>query len=735
MARGPHQQLYVWRHGLPRVQRRTASVIFLAARHFHESPRAQFLFGVKKFFNRNCQIPTTKKVENTAVYFGRVRKDEYKWMEDGEITNIIEYLNAERQYTNCYMKDTKGLQRSLVNEMRRKCVVNQVLPSLTTRIQEYEYYTEATASGPMYYRRQLGQGKAQLLLDSGELAKDGMSVRKVGPSPEHKRFAYLVEQNGMEYGTLYISDLGRDPSPADVIENVFNFAWSGDERTVYYTKPDDQLRPFQVFAHQIGRAQEDDLLVYQEDDSNYFLDVSVTKDHQYVTINANSLGGISEVMLVDAFHDFERFPKPKLQIVEPRSTGIEYYVDHHENQFFIVTNADDAVNFKVVRAPNDRPNKKYWRDLISIQPDEKIDDVDIFKNFIVIYGKRQGLSFIKSHDLSTNTFHEIPLPEEICVASPGFTCYSPFSHEATYDYDMKTHKFTYSRIEDIYNFNRNHFTCTRTHATSADGKKIPITLISKKGLKRDGRNPVQLHVYGAYGANLEPVFRIETFPLLDRGWIIGLAHVRGGGELGRNWYEDGKLMRKHNSFNDFVAATEHLIHEGYTSPKLMTAIAASAGGLVLGTVLNRRPDLFRAMILRVPFVDPLSCMLNPNLPLTQVEYTEWGNPLETARVYQYLSDYAPYDNIPVESPQLSDMPAILVTTGLRDQRVPPWQPLKWTARLRSRIPKFYDNPEARSSLLLKAEDGGHFGASNDQQSRIEELAFELAFLLKHTKNK
>ncbi|KAK9765805.1 hypothetical protein K7432_005564 [Basidiobolus ranarum] len=194
-------------------------------------------------------------------------------------------------------------------------------------------------------------------------------------------------------------------------------------------------------------------------------------------------------------------------------------------------------------------------------------------------------------------------------------------------------------------------------------------------------------------------------------------------------------MRKHNSFNDFVDATEHLINEGYSTPGLMTAIAASAGGLVLGTVLNRRPDLFRAMILRVPFVDPLSCMLNPNLPLTQVEYTEWGNPLDTARVYEYLSDYAPYDNIPEETTKLSNMPAILVTTGLRDQRVPPWQPLKWTARLRSRIPKFYNNPQSQSSLLLKAEDGGHFGASNDQQGRIEELAFELAFLLKHTKNK
>ncbi|KAK9721866.1 hypothetical protein K7432_003095, partial [Basidiobolus ranarum] len=561
----------MWRYGLPRVRQRAiiAGVTLVKPRPFHSLSETQFLFGVRKFFNRNCEIPTTKQVENTTTHFGNIRKDEYKWMENGEITNMIEYLNAERRYTNCYMKDTKSLQRSLVSEMRRKCVVNQVLPSLTTRIQGYEYYTEATASGPMYYRKQAGQGKPQLLLDSTELAQEGMSVRKVGPSPEHNMFAYLVEQNGMEYGTLCINDLEKNSMPADTIENVFNFAWSGNERTIYYTVPDDQLRPFQVYAHQIGTTQEEDLLIYQEEDSNYFLDVSVTKDHQYITINANSLGGISEVMLLNAFHDFTRFPKPKLHIVEPRSTGIEYYVDHHENQFFIVTNADDAVNFKVVRAPNNHPNKKYWTDLISIQPDEKIDDVDIFQNFIVIYGKRQGLSFIKSHDLSTNTFHEIPLPEEICVASPGsnveyetnvvrFTCYSPFSHEATYDYDMKTRQFTYRRIEDIYNFNRNHYTCTRTHATSADGKKIPITLIYKKGVKRDGSNPVQLHVYGAYGANLEPVFRIETFPLLDRGWIIALAHVRGGGELGRSWYEDGKLMRKHNSFNDFVDATEHL---------------------------------------------------------------------------------------------------------------------------------------------------------------------------------
>ncbi|KAI8987393.1 prolyl oligopeptidase [Mycotypha africana] len=450
-----------------------------------------------------------------------------------------------------------------------------------------------------------------------------------------------------------------------------------------------------VYAHRIGTDQLQDILVFEELDDTVFVDITSSKDGKYVNINANTLNS-SEVRVLRADHDLKDNQKPDMRLIEPRTPGVEYYVDHHDDNFYILTNADDAINFKLVQATDYAFKRKDWSDVIKMRPTEKIEDVDLFKNHVVIYGRKDGLPMILCHNLQTGKTHEVPLPEKFCVLSPGtnlefdtdtfrFSVTSPFMHESTYEYNMSTQKLHPVRVQNVQSI-----------------------------------NPVLMRSYGAYGTSTDIDFRVEQFPLIERGWVIALAHV---------------------SFKDFISVAEHLVHHKLTSPDYLAAMGTSAGGLLVGAMFHMRPTLFKALVLRVPFVDPLSAMLNPELPLTQVEYPEWGNPTKDPKAYQLIQSYSPYENINLSlfsKNKDKRLASLFVTGGMKDQRVAYWQPLKFVARLRYLLSqqqnrKLLDNEsvnEYNKNILLKMDlDRGHFGGNSEQDSRLSDVAEEIAFLI------
>ncbi|KAF9178174.1 hypothetical protein BGZ50_008016 [Haplosporangium sp. Z 11] len=628
--------------------------------------------------------------------------------------------------------------------------------------------------------------KEEVLLDSAYLPEN-VNIKKVLLSTGHHIFSFLTLEEGEELGSLHFRDLSRGEPFEEVLEDVFNFVWGNDNKTVYYTKSTDVLRPYQVWAHKVGTPQEADVLVYQEDDDSIFVDVGSTKDQRFVTINGNSLSS-SEVRVIDAGHDFSTGKLPEMRVIAPREEGVEYYVDHHDNHYYILTNANPKKNFRVMRANQSSPNRESWVELMEAKDGEKIEDVDIFRNFMVIYAKRDALPVVTCYHFETGAVHEVPLPEQFCTISAGvnldydtdsfqFTLNSPYAHEATYEYDMASRVMTPLRVHPIHRFDRSKYTCTRITVNAEDGEaKIPVTLLHRKDMQLNGRNPTLMRSYGAYGVPTDIDFRVEHFPLLERGWIIALAHVRGGSELGTLWYHQGKLENKRNTFTDFINVAEHLIQAGYTNPRRLTASGVSAGGLLMGAVCNMRPDLFRAMIMNVPFLDPMTTMLDPKIPLTKVEYLEWGNPAESGRMYDYMASYAPYDTIPeynseeqnmerkqridrqrqqmaaetstemsadssdvAESDQMtvstyppppitSRRPALMISCGERDQRVDYSQSTKFVARLRSRLEPWYGPEGKEVCVMMIDENRGHFG-NGFQDDRVKNWAREVVFLL------
>ncbi|ORZ14719.1 prolyl oligopeptidase family-domain-containing protein, partial [Absidia repens] len=443
----------------------------------------------------------------------------------------------------------------------------------------------------------------------------------------------------------------------------------------------------QVYAHRIGTEQTEDILIYEETDNTAFVDITCTKDSKYITINSNSLSS-SEIRVIAASFvpgANQNHAPPPLLLIEPRQPGLEYYVDHHNDSFYILTNVDGAVNFKLVKAPDGKTSRNHWKDIITMGSTEKIEDVDLFQNHIVIYGRRDGLPVILCHDLIQQETHQVTLPIDFCVITPGsnlefntdifrFSVTSPFMHESTYEYDMQKRTLYPVRVQPI------------------------------RQMKKNGRNPVLMRSYGAYGVTTDPEFRIEHFPLLERGWVIALAHVR---------------------FKDFISVADHLVDSKISSPETMAAMGTSAGGLLVGGMAHMRPDLFKALVLRVPFVDPLSSMLNPDLPLTQVEYPEWGNPSNDPKAYEWIKDYSPYENVGIKKTGSECGPSIYLTAGMKDQRVNYWQPLKFMARLRDVFGQQQDR-----ALLLKVDlDRGHFGGHSEQEARLSEAAEQVTFLI------
>lgn len=669
--------------------------------------------------------PRAKAVPKADTLHGDIRIDPYAWLKQRDNPDVIGYLQAENDYTEKVMKPTRRLQRKLYREMVSR--IKETDLTVPVKHDNFFYYSR-TEKGKQYriHCRKEGSLDApeQVLLDENRLArrKDYFRVGGFSVSPDHRLLAYSTDTRGSELFTLVIKDLDTGDLLPDVIaDTYYDVEWANDNATVFYTVQDEAKRPFQVFRHRLGSSQSDDELVYHEADERFRVSLSRTKDERFILLTVQS-ETTTEIRFLPADD-----PGKEFTLIQPRQHKMEYDVVHHNNRFFIRTN-DDATNFRIMTAPDDNPSRENWTELIPHRKSVKIDGMDIFTGHLVLYERENGLRTIEIMDLETGQTHGVDFPEPAYAVWPGrnpefeshvlrFHYTSMVTPRSVYDYDMITGERTLmKRVEVLGDYDPSRYRSERIHAVAEDGAQIPISLVARDDFVRDGTRPLLLYGYGAYGASIDPTFSSNRVSLLDRGFAYAIAHVRGGGEMGREWYDQGKMLNKINTFTDFIASAEHLISEGYTSPGRLVIYGGSAGGLLIGAVTNMRPDLFKVAVAAVPFVDVLNTMLDPDIPLTVIEYEEWGNPNEKP-YYDLIKSYSPYDNV-----QATDYPHMLITAGLNDPRVQYWEPAKWTARLRA--------TKTDSNLLLfKTEMGaGHFGPSG-RYDALKEVAFRYAFIL------
>jgi len=669
--------------------------------------------------------PVAEKHPQVLVVHGDERIDDYFWMRDSNDPNVIAYLEAENAYTDAMMQHTQGLQTTLYSEMLAR--IKETDLSVPYRKDDYYYYsrTEEGKDYPIYCRKKGSlDASEEILLDQNELAKgyDYFSLGTFQVSPNHQLLAYSVDASGAEKHTLFFLDLNTfELYPETLTETYYSFAWGNDNRTVFYTKVDSTNRPFQLWRHTLGSRPEDDVLIYQEPDEAYFLSVGKTRSQAYILMSLGSKV-TSEVHYLDAHN-----PTNSFQVIHPRQQGMEYSIEHHSDRFYIVTN-DEAINFKLVKTPVAKPSKDNWQTVIPHREDVLLSSVSAFADYLVISERKGGLPMIRVQKTSTGEEQDIRFPEPTYSISPGnnpefntttlrFNYTSLITPFSVFDYDMETKQRELKKETEVLGgYDRTQYESEWIMATASDGTEIPLSIVYKKGLQKDGTNPLFLTAYGSYGVSYPASFSSTRLSLLNRGVIVAIAHIRGGGEMGRKWYEDGKFLHKKNTFTDFIACAEHLITQKWTSSDRLAISGGSAGGLLMGAVINSRPELFKVVLAAVPFVDVVTTILDTSLPLSALEWEEWGNPNDKT-YYDYMKSYSPYDNV---KPQ--DYPNILITAGLNDSRVKYWEPAKWTAKLR-------ELKTDNNILLLKTNMGaGHGGASGRYES-LKETAFEYAFVL------
>ncbi|SYZ72339.1 Protease 2 [Candidatus Zixiibacteriota bacterium] len=668
--------------------------------------------------------PVAKVIPKADTNFGDIRIDNYYWLRDKENPEVIKYLEAENAYTDAVMKPTEAFQQKLYDEILAR--IKQTDLSVPEKVGDYYYYSK-TEAGKQYhfYCRKKGTLEApeEVLLDLNQLAEGAkyLSLGILKISPDQNLAAYTLDTNGEESYSVFVKDL----TTGKVLEKIADGAdammdW-GDDTTLFYTILDDTHRPYRLYRHILGHDPHDDVLVYEEKDEAYFLAISQTRSREYLLLNATS-NVTSEVRYLRADNPFGEF-----RIIQPRQRDIEYSVDQRGDKFYIFTN-ENARNFKLMEAPVDAPSRANWKEVLPYDDNIKIDTVFAFKNYLVIMEREKGLQriLILNPDTGESHFIEFPEPTYAIYAAANrefntdiyrFTYTSLVTPASIYDYNMTTRtRELMKRIEILGGYDSSQYQSERLYAPASDGALIPISMVYKKGMPHDGSSPMLLYGYGAYGLNSDPHFASDRLSLLNRGFIYAIAHVRGGGEMGRQWYDEGRLLKKKNTITDFIACAEYLIKEKYTSPNKLAIEGASAGGILIGGAINMRPDLFAGAVLQSPFVDVLNTMLDSTLPLTVTEYEEWGNPHEKI-YYDYIKSYSPYDNVAAH-----EYPSLLIHAGLNDPRVSYWEPAKWTAKLRALKT---DN----HILMLKTSMGsGHFGESG-RYAYLKETAFNFVYLL------
>jgi len=669
--------------------------------------------------------PQAPEIPHEITEVGHTRNDPFFWLREKAKPDVLKYLQAENRYTETTLKPTEKLRDTIYHEMRRRIKEDDV--SVPQKIGDYYYYSR-TETGKQYavHCRKKGSLDAneEVILDENELAK-GQKYFRVGilsVSPDHKLLAYSTDTNGGETYVIRIKILETGELLPDEIKNSsYSFAWANDNKTFFYDQLDDANRPYKALKHILGTSVNQDPTVYEEKDARFFLEIYKSRSEKLIFVSVESERA-SEVRFVDADH-----PEGEFTLIRPRENDLLYSVEHHGDRFFIVTN-ENAKNFKVVETPVASPDKEHWKDYLPYDPEVKVDAVDAFENHLVISERRNGLPAIRICDLKSGETHEINFDEPTYEVSldrnPVFKTgivridYSSFiTPNSVIDYDMVSRRKELKKEAPVLGgYKKSDYASERVFAKAVDGVEIPISLFYKKGFRKDGTAPLLLTGYGAYGISTDANFSSSTISLVDRGFVFAIAHIRGGGELGRTWYEDGKLLKKKNTFTDFVSCTQYLIDQKYAAPKRVAILGGSAGGLLMGAVMNMRPDLFTSVIAAVPFVDVLNTMSDPSLPLTVTEYEEWGNP-QDPKYFDYMASYSPYDNI-----EGKEYPNLLVTAGLNDPRVSYWEPAKWVAKQR-RL------KHQNRILLLKTNMGAGHGGDSGRFDQLKEVAMEYAFAI------
>jgi oligopeptidase B len=660
------------------------------------------------------------------TYHGDTRVDPYFWMRDRDDPAVIKYLEDENAYTAAALGHTDELQEKLFEEIKAR--VQETDLSAPVRKGEWWYYTR-TVEGLQYgiHCRKPGSLDADevVLLDENAEAEghDYYALGIYNISPNGALLAYGTDTSGAEKFTLGFRDLTTGADLDDVIEGLYyGAAWSTDNATLFYIRPDEAMRPYQVWRHTLGTPVADDTLVFQEDDEHFFLGIDLEKDEQVIVIHIGSKV-TDEVWFLPADD-----PTAELRVVQPRVHGLEYTVDHHGEQFFVTTN-HEAVNFRLMAAPVASPGIDNWTEVIPHRDDVRLDGVDVFAGHLALFERAEALRRIRVMRLADGATHTIDQPEDVYTAGPGanpefesttlrYGYTSMVTPPSVFDYEMETQARELIKQQPVLGgYDQAEYVSGRLWATAADGERVPISYVHRVGVALDGSAPCLLYGYGSYEHSIDPSFSSLRLNLIERGFVFAIAHIRGGGEMGRRWYELGKMLNKTNTFTDFIACAEHLVAERYTSSDRLVIRGGSAGGLLMGAVVNLRPELFKGVVAQVPFVDCLTTILDETLPLTVTEWEEWGNPKADPDVYAYMKSYSPYDNV-----EAKDYPAMLVTGGLNDPRVSYWEPAKWVAKLRT-------TKTDAHLLVLKTEMGaGHAGPSGRYNAWKDE-ALAQAFTL------
>jgi oligopeptidase B len=682
--------------------------------------------------SQGIKPPVARKVPKETTVHGDTMVDNYFWMRERSNPGVIEYIQAENDYTDRMTEHTRELQKKLFGEFRGRIVEED--RTVPVKVDDYFYYsrTEKGRQFPVLCRKRRSMdADEEVMLDVNKLAEGNeffnLDVHKV--SPDHKFIAYLADTSGSEKHRLFIKDLLTGKLLPETMQDTSDVVWANDSKSLFYSVMDHEFRPYKVFRHVLGTDPKEDAEVFHEKDKKYYyLRLAKTKSKAYIMITTES-ATTSEVHYTSANRTSEPF-----KLFRPRKHGVKYFVLHHGDRFFIVTN-EDAENFKIMETSVTDPSEKNWKEFIPHSETVCMDVsdpepyIEVFRDYMAIFEHENCFGRIRVVDLRNESSHIIKLPEQLCTLTPAdnpdhdshvlrFEYSSMVTPPSVYDFDMKARKLELRKRLDVPDFDSAMYVNERISAKVGDGVSVPITLVYRKGLKKDGKNPCHLYAYGAYGdfEGPAPKFNNLWVSLLDRGFVCATAHIRGGGDMGRGWHTQGRVLTKRNSFVDFIACAEHLISEGYTSKEHLSVRGRSAGGLLMGAVVTMRPDLFKAVVAEVPFVDAINTMLDDTIPLTAGELEEWGDP-RIKEHYDYIKTYSPYDNI-----RAVNYPNMLVTSGWNDSRVQYWEPTKFVAKLRAM--KTDDN-----MLILKTNIvQGHSGAPG-RYDALKYYAFMYAFIL------
>jgi oligopeptidase B len=670
------------------------------------------------------QAPLAKIEKKELTIHGDTRIDNYYWLNQRENPEVIAYLEAENAYTKAMMGHTDAFQERLYQEIVSR--IKQTDISVPYLENGYYYYSrfEEGKEYPFFCRKE-GSTDApeEILLDVNSMAA-GYSFFDVGSfqvSEDNRILAYSVDTVSRRIYTIYFKDLATGELLPDKISNTSNnLTWANDNKTLFYTTKDESLRSDKIWKHRLGDEEGKDSQVYQEEDVTYNTYIYKSKSRKYLVIGSGSTLS-DEYRILNAGN-----PDGEFILFQQRQKGLEYSIAHYNDRFYIRTNYE-AVNFRLMEAPEGKTGIENWKEVIAHRDDVLLEDFDVFTGFLAIQERKDGMKTIRIFN-GTGLDYYLEFDEQAYTVTLGdnaelntdiirYNYTSLTTPMSVYDYNIKTRQSELKKRQEIVGgYDPAEYFTERLMATAEDGTRVPVSMVYKKSIKRNGQDPVLLYGYGSYGYSTDPYFSSVRLSLLDRGFIYAIAHVRGGEEMGRKWYDDGKLLKKKNTFTDFIACGEFLVNKGYTTPGHLYAMGGSAGGLLTGAVFNMRPDLFNGIIAAVPFVDVVTTMLDESIPLTTGEFDEWGNPKDST-YYKYMLSYSPYDNVTATS-----YPALLVTTGLHDSQVQYWEPAKWVAKLR--VTKTDKNP----LYLWTNMDYGHGGASGRFQ-RYRETALEYAFLL------